>query len=60
MVRVSYGDRTGENNGVLALLGPPLPGPRVDYGRVATAIKLHEVPEPSLRTAWSVSKTHDQ
>ena len=35
-------------------------GLEVDYGRVANAIKLTRfLQNPNIRTAWSVSKTHD-
>ncbi|MBP7551043.1 MAG: hypothetical protein KA761_12205, partial [Gemmatimonadaceae bacterium] len=61
MLRFSYGDRTGENNGVLSRTSDRrFPDLEVDYGRVANAIKLTKfLQNPSIRTAWSVSRTHD-
>ena len=61
MLRFSYGDRTGENNGVLSRTSDRrFPDLEVEYGRVASAIKLTKfLQNPSLRTAWSVSNTHD-
>ncbi len=61
MLRFSFGDRTGENNGVLSRTSDVrFPDVEVDYGRVANAIKLTSfLQNPSIRTAWSVSKTFD-
>ncbi|MFN8587824.1 MAG: cell surface protein SprA [Candidatus Eisenbacteria bacterium] len=61
MLRFSYGDRTGENNGVLSRTSDVrFPDVEVDYGRVAQAIKLTRfLQNPNIRTAWSVSRSHD-
>ena len=61
MLRAGYGDRTGEANGVLSRTSDfRFPDIEVDYGRVATALKLTRfLTNPAIRTAWSVSKSRD-